>query len=359
VESGEWRVESRGEAARANASLHPSSFILHPSLSPRRPGFTLIELLVTITIIGIIAGMSMAALQWSRRFAAEHKTKATIAKLDAIISKKYESYVNRRMPINTREIYNFFLNFYQTQTPGDLKNPQKALHQTQWARLDALRDMMRMELPFCEQDVRASPYQLSWENPSQANAREPAVHKSYQRNCPWNSNGVGDDFQSAQCLYLIVSSKPEDLELFSENEFGFVVDSNGKAHKVFVDGWGTPIRFLRWAPSYLPVDALGNPTGIATTQTGDPKEDHDPFDPNQLDQYAYKLTPLIYSAGPDKIFSVNIHAYFDLVADPDDNTKTIKHLYNCYGTALPVGEKNASDAAGIFDNITNHQIETQ
>ena len=69
--------------------------------APKRlSGFTLIELLVTITIIGILAGISLGAIRYARIATAEAKTKATIAKLNALVMQRYESYMTRRVPID-------------------------------------------------------------------------------------------------------------------------------------------------------------------------------------------------------------------------------------------------------------------
>ena len=55
---------------------------------------------MTISIIGIMAGMVFGVLHSARQSAAEAATKATIAKLNTIIMKRYESYLTRRVPIS-------------------------------------------------------------------------------------------------------------------------------------------------------------------------------------------------------------------------------------------------------------------
>ena len=89
-------------------------------------GFTLVELLVTITVIGILAAIALGALNAAGNSAREAKTRALIAKLDHVIQMRYNSYLTRRVPIRTTGM-----------------KPDAAAR----ARLAALRDLIRMEMP--------------------------------------------------------------------------------------------------------------------------------------------------------------------------------------------------------------------
>ena len=104
--------------------------------SPR--AFTLVEMLVTITIIGMLAGMMYGALLMARDSAREAATKATIAKLNTIIMRRYESYMTRRVPLNL------------STDPGGARLTPAQIAQD---RLYAMRDLMRMEMPDRIQDV--------------------------------------------------------------------------------------------------------------------------------------------------------------------------------------------------------------
>jgi hypothetical protein len=321
--------------------------------------------LVTVTIIGIIAAMSLGGFQMARRYAAEIKTKATIAKLDAIVNKQYESYFTRRLPINI--------------PPGT--PPREAA----WMKLDALRDMMRMEMPDCALDicdtngnpVGAQPLYV-WdpstksrilETSAQTIARIPSKYRYYANSKPWTGSDTTQNYNDpAQCLYLIVSTNPQDLEQFSQNEIG-TVGPPGQEKRVFIDGWGKPIMFLRWGPGYLSYVPGSDPlasTGIDTMQTGDYKNDHDPFDSRHIDDSAYKLYPLIYSAGPDGVYGLWLgdkdigFPYPALLASDHHFHPSLCIQKN--GDILQGhkhGEPKSDNPSSINDNITNHQIETK
>lgn len=109
----------------------------HSVLRTRSSAFTLVELLVVISIIAILSAMSFEALQLAREAARERSTQATIAKLNNIILRRYESYVTRRVPIRI--------------PPGTTP------HDAAVIRLAALRDLMRMEMPERWNDVSDAP----------------------------------------------------------------------------------------------------------------------------------------------------------------------------------------------------------
>ena len=101
-------------------STHPERGVV------RSTGFTLMELLVAVTIIAILASVVLGAMISARRLASESKTKSMIARLDEIITLRYEAYRTRRIPISA--------------AGTDLRNIARV-------RLDALRDLMRMGMP--------------------------------------------------------------------------------------------------------------------------------------------------------------------------------------------------------------------
>ncbi len=258
-------------------------------------GFTLVEMLVTISIIAILTGLVFGALQMARAAAREDATKATIAKINNIIMARYQSYRTRRLPLGQ-------LIYPPSPTCPHVGQPLSPTDAAQ-VRLYAIRDLMRMEMPDRIEDVPT---------PSGATTTvgDPPISlpiigtpipipalalQYYNRLAPFVANpppSNGVDNGAAELLYMIVSiGSPEAMEQFSQSEIG---DTNHNGFPEFLDGWGRPIFFLRWAPAFSSTSTPPMPSDV---QTGNPVTDHDPFDPRQVDLSAYHLIPLIYSGG--------------------------------------------------------------
>ena len=356
----------------------------------RSGGFTLVELLVTVTIIGMLAAMVLGAVQVSREAARKMKTRSTIRKIEGVVMDLYESYHSRRVPLNTTGL-----------------SPQGAAV----VRLQALRDLIRMEMPERWSDLnrgwlmdpiagvvildpRSPPagFRITRSSLSQAYDRQ------YQRardfvDLTYGPSTTPDPlfdegrerlarYGSAECLYLIVSMAggADARGQFHENEIG---DADGDGLFEFHDGWGNPILFLRWAPGLV-----GSPLQIqildpyaaytfadaVTAAEAAALNDHDPFDTRNLHSYAFRMIPYIYSAGPDGIYDINVEGgyRFTSLSDPytflDGGTQAFKEA------GLPVNSRNYSVTAmdppapaamttspyvDHFDNIDNHSLEAR
>jgi prepilin-type N-terminal cleavage/methylation domain-containing protein len=279
-----------------------------------RHGFTLVELLVVVVVIGILAGLVLGALQAARETARVAKTRATITKLHNIIMGMYESYRTRRVPINTVGM-----------------NPNLAAP----ARLYALRDLMRMEMPERFTDITYPPIYLT---------SPPALSQAYSNRL---KSATSSDLTNgpAECLYMIVTIGCRARGQFNENE---IADTNNNGLPEFVDGWGHPIFFLRWAPGFMDSDIQSNyvaggmsgPNGPATT-------DHDPFDPMQVDSNAWRLVPLIYSAGPD--------GQYGLAEDTKNGSTPYTWKNDTYTLTPPWGSPDGTTSR--LDNIHNHRLQ--
>ncbi len=271
---------------------------------------------MTVTIIGLLASLTLGALQATRQSALEHNTKALIAKLDQVIRRRCDSYETRRVPVWTRGL-----------------QPQEAAQR----RLDALRDLMRMELPDRWTDVYNSsdadfpgetPYQYAW-----GSIPRPALSQVYLSK--YKANQPSPEFGPAECLYMIVAvGSPGAMENFSPKEIG---DADGDGWPEFHDAWGQPIMFLRWAPGFTAESDIQSEE--KDPETGAYRQP-DPFDPRDLSS-GYHLIPLIYSAGRDKKYDIEVNKKYAYEGDPYAS-----------GAGMPVDEDG--DGPNHFDNIHNH-----
>ncbi len=266
---------------------------IHSRRAPPR-GFTLVELLVVMVILSILSAMVLMALSNTQNAARDARTRGIITKLDALLMQKWETYQTRRVPLK----------------PTGTSRTNIARQ-----RVDALRDLMRLELPDQHADISSAPSVVS---------SRPAVSSAYLKRYN-NASGKTTNFEGAECLYLIVAhglNDPEALSQFSEAEIG---DFDGDGLPEFLDGWGQPISFMRWAPSF-----------ISPIQNNDATNHHDPFDPMRQYANAYALYPLVFSGGPDKILGLQ------------KNRSSLNDPYS--GN---VGQSLGDDS---LDNINNHEL---
>jgi len=305
----------------------------------KRNGFTLVELLIVVTIISMMAAMTLGALSSVQEQGREYATKATIAKLNDIIMRRYESYMHRRVPVDLSGCTSSF-----------------AVAQD---RLYAIRDLMRMEMPDRKEDigVAASGPPVTLSNistlpivlpNSTKQVPAPSVTPLYRNYIKAHYKGdtavASKAAFPAALLYMIVSiGNPEDMEQFTQSEIG---DTDNDGLLEFLDGWGRPIYFLRWAPGYSAYSDIQVPHPSPTPD--DPIGHHDPFDPRRTDSAAYQLFPLIYSSGAQSEPGLELKDGFSFNTTGgnifgDSNFSDIGKPKNGYGVG----------------NITNHHIESR
>ena len=326
-----------------------SRFARQPLASPARRGFTLVELLVTIAIIAILASTMLVALQSSQQTARKSKSEAVVNKLHNVIIERWESYRTRRLPL--------------------------AAGASRRARLSALRNLMKAEMPDRYRDL------LTGFDNTETVGDQRGLQSAYLRRLPGISNastfadvnnliaapmGIAFNNQSAECLFLIitVSMNADDRAVFKDREVG---DTDGDDMPEFLDGWGQPIEFLRWAPGF-----------ISDFQTQDPVARHDPFDTTKIEDsstsgkppqywdnmsgsyedlspmptvWGFGLVPLIISPGPDQEYGLYfLHGGY---SDQDENPYA---LYDSGGVNRWRGEADTTDGEQHFDNIHNHSL---
>jgi len=319
------------------------------TVATRRRSFTLTELLVTIAIISILMAIAWGAIGRVREQGRVAKTKSTIAKINQIVMAQYDGYRTRRVPIDTRGL-----------------PPMVAAKFRLWA----IRCIMAWEMPDRLSDVyppgRPDIVQyVTWNDeepedqagddlvpilhpspalPSTALAR--AYYREFERR-----GQPSPEHSPAELLYLVVTlGTPGAREMFADWEIG---DTDGDGYLEFLDGWGRPIYFMR-CPAGFPDSDVQLPPDASTEEKN---ADHDPFDPLRVDPNAWRLVPLIYSAGPDGSYGLNTRekaGYF----------LNWNHWYT--DPRHKEGDKwvNPSELVGsptdnsYKDNIHNHRAET-
>jgi Tfp pilus assembly protein PilE len=287
----------------------PAAPVSAPREAARR-AFTVVELMVVVVIIMVLASLTLSGLAVARQRVRIARTKSTIRKLHEIVVPHYESYLRRRVPF--------------TVVSSATTNARN--------RLLNVRLLTVCEMPDTMGDVFASgssalaltsgsPFLRTGPVLSYANARASGT--------TWESTN-----ESAECLYMIVARggiEPDLMEQFRADEIG---DVDRDRWPEFLDGWGQPIVFLRWAPGFSPL----SPVQIANETTH-----HDPFDPLRVDLRGYALMPLIVSGGPDRSVGLQPSIVWSGT-----------NLAQVVVSGSTVGAPTATTAHR--DNITNHDL---
>jgi len=285
-----------------------------------RGGFTLMELLVVIMVISVLASSMLFAMYGAVQQAKESRTKTQIAKLHELLMTRWDSYRTRAVRVQ-----------------GLPNAARREARTVATARLLALRELMRLELPDRKEDVLdpitepARGVIFFAYGGSNVYIPRPACNRQYLRtvanlvtpaNLVLGATQWTDQYDDSECLYMIIASMQDitanGLDFLHESEIG---DTDGDGMPEILDSWGNPISFLRWAPGFLQ-----HPGADFTTGTGDDVPSYsnlqvedslgspDPFDPLRIDQrtpvamsssgpaeyqFNFALYPWICSAGAD------------------------------------------------------------
>ena len=382
VESRESRVESRNRNYRLRSDSGPRPSALDPR--PSRRGVTLIELLITIMIISILAAAILGVAAVAGETAREAKTKSMISRLHTLLMEQYDTYANRRIKFrkSTSGTRDGIEDQIDDQFPNSstLRNVARSE-----ARLYAMRELLLMEVPDRWSDVWLVGITASPEGRPFYFEQRSELSNLYLRRLKQlaasnnkitgvqNTSAQIKQNESAECLYMVIMNACGDGEsrtLFPESSIG---DTDGDGAPEFIDGWGHPIEFLRWAPGFesdiqLSADKLYQMT--TADQAIAIADDHEPFDLFRVDPNAFRLIPLIYSSGRDEEFGLDTQpAYvtwrttasnamsFDtvppLIRSPQLTPYISAALPQFFGSLDPVSGKAATD------NIHNHLISTR
>lgn len=390
-------VRSPHGGRRSHYAFFPSLDPRPSTLNPHR-GVTLIELLITITIISILAAAVLGVAAVAGETAREAKSRTIISRIHTLLMEHYDTYASRRVKLRPNIITTINNVSTTTAQEGRLKAE---------ARLYALRELMLMEVPDRWSDVLLNDVPsgslatavandpIYFDAPSApdlpsnpANRTELAsvYLRTYRRvasgkNTITGNNNTHDEMvanQGAECLFMVVMNACGDGEartLFPESNIG---DTDGDGAPEFIDGWGHPIGFLRWAPGFeseiqLNANDLDKPLSAITPAeawANAGAADHDPFDLYRAQPIAFRLVPLIYSAGRDEEGGMFAETN-DLIWRPTPATVSfnatqpfVQPPLNPYvkHSVVPSGSNYLGTDDGsktATDNIHNHLIRTK
>ncbi len=321
--------------------------------SGERSAFTLIELLVTISIIATLGALSITTVRSSIETARRAQTETTIAKIDSVLTSIYERYQYRRL-----------------EPVGDTPRARA------WYRVEKTRDLLRCDLPCVPAELKDVWTGDGNSTPLQESYRATLMN-AYDANFPnaydaWTQGGAADmRICNAELLYLVVTNgDPESRSGFSGRD---VADTDGNGLLEFVDGWGRPICWMRWAPG---LDASDRQPAIPLPDSNNPdvfvfddeQIDADPFNPLGLSLQAanasfdpptancpdkgWFLVPYVFSGGPEVDSEEDTTRSWYGLVPPVDTSEPFSAAY-----AAPSIAPGAPDGSKTHkDNIDNHTL---
>jgi prepilin-type N-terminal cleavage/methylation domain-containing protein len=403
---GLGRRKAEGGRGRYRVALGSAAHLhrLPPSAFPRhRQALTLVELMVAIAIMGILASLLLGAAAVASEVARNARSKSLIARLHTLLVERYDGYRNQRVELkpfaqsDSADLRTLLTTRYGFNMPADLRPlPGGDQRVVAMARLAGLREIMRLELPDRWSDV------VGWNDggvtgltasappPSDTDVL-PAVTAVDLQNRLWLVQNVpllttvyarryatmqqagvngekARENESAECLYLIIMNATGDGEargMFKPNDIG---DTDEDGAPEFIDGWGKPISFLRWAPGFNS-DAQLSMASLQRQQAktnGDALvaqailDDHDPFDLFRLDNptaatlRGWRLVPLIVSGGGDEEIGLRFNGTRLTTLNPYLDIGSGNYLGEATDDQTNLAKNFDAELAG--DNITNHNV---
>jgi hypothetical protein len=292
-----------------------------------------VELLITILIISLLAALILGVAAVAGETARQAQTRNVVTRLHALLAEYYGTYKNRRVQVRQPVIDGINK---LASTNSAVKGQYLAL-----ARLYALRELMLMEVPERWSDVLLNAVPA---NPTGLNDARFPFYQDMRGNSPTGRTSLANIYlrryvamasrdntltgnpntgaeilanQGAECLYMIITMACGDGEArtqFGENDIG---DTDGDGAPEFLDAWGQPIEFLRWAPGFdSSIQMNANqflPLPVSDAWKSAAANDHDPFDLFRTDPPAFRLEPLIVSPAGDELLGIRIastHVYY-------------------------------------------------
>ena len=268
----------------------------------KRNAFTLIELLVVVATILLLMSLTAVAVSSARSSQRRNQTRVTISKINEVLSSQWRTYPSQSVSLPNGWMAN-----------GWTLNEYKRCYR------------ITGDMPPNWNDVKV----IATNSSSQFNTRAQKTYRQF-----WNqkTQTPTDQYADGECLFLSVmyggfAGCLDCAGLRSGKDFK---DVDGDGFQEFVDAWGKPLGFVLWPAG------LTTPNGDLFFSNGD----------NSSDKLTYELRPLIFSAGPNGAYGIDVGA-----------SSNLDKLQNC---GLPSANTslgsvlNSSDAA---DNLTNFDAE--
>jgi prepilin-type N-terminal cleavage/methylation domain-containing protein len=268
-----------------------------------RGGFTLIELLVVIAIIAVLVSLTTAAVM---KFIGAGGARSTAATLGMIQSRLERQWKTTADEANRGSIPSSIQGTVDALAAGDALASKRA--HTLYIKL-----RLKHTFPVSFDEVY-KPYTAAF---AETGYQKYLTERGFAIN---NYGSFTAEQQTAICLLMIMEKGPGGA---TGNELSGATavlgtSPGGKEVRGLVDGWGNPLLFCRWPTGFAKLNPGGNPG--ARGQDSADRDGHLsaqdwPNGNRTLAQgavghampvnQAYKLVPVVASAGPDKAFGLN------------------------------------------------------
>ncbi|MEM9185195.1 MAG: type II secretion system protein [Planctomycetota bacterium] len=399
-----------------------------PAPPRRRGGFTLVELLVVIAIIGTLSALVLVVGASAAESGRTAKTKQMITRLHTLVMEHYDTFRDKRVSLDESTVDGDGTYVDEIVSTGVSLAGRRPGEVVALGRLLGSREQMKMEMPERWSDFLVADLSGGLPDPTPVPSDSdgelggptyllsiPPLAQAYRARYEqvWDQtntetgapNTVADLVanEGAECLYMIVvlaTGTGESRGLFKESDIG---DVDGDGAPEFIDAWGNPIQFLRWAPGFRSGLQLNQVDLVQVFEDGEAeapaagaervaeaiRADHDPMDLFRVDGFTadsvrtftqgngvvkrllyddaspqqpargFRLVPLIYSAGRDGDSDIDTGRLVDavgtsvdpyLVFEADINGNTVDGRQ----VGSPINDDGADESQ---DNLTNHLIE--
>jgi len=268
------------------------------NLKPRSGGFTLIELLVVIAIVGILGALAAGAVFRVRGSQDQKTTEVAVTKLGSALDMQIKASMDM-----VRE----------TPTPPSLL----VAAGSDPARAKAIMNKIRIRGDFPQTVPEAN----SVGGVGYAGYTVPGSQTYIKKLANYTGGGSANE-ESAICLHMILTQARRGVMFNPEEAMGAGGIGQVRGMPVFMDKFGSPIGFRRWANSAVPVEAtILNEVEGNKDLTPDATR-KDPYDPEgRLNGWTDTNTPslvtvlggnfqnnrnylpFVYAMGKDKVFN--------------------------------------------------------